>query len=428
VENQYEKDVAGEIAALCILRDEKLESETRSGSSADAILSKVAVSQKIDVTDNVVNLLELRNPDQINISAMIIEIDSNDAKELGIKYGADVSNPGVYYLGESYGDSNRPNSGWFGRNWLYAHFSQINAQIGLALKNGKARVISEPNVTTMSGQDARIHVGGKITVPLTNSNGSMTTEDKEYGVELSLAKPVLDRQGNITTTLTTAVSKLDWGNAVNGIPGMRERSASTVVNIPSGMTMVIGGLMDSSDEETINKVPLLGNIPILGELFKYHDTTHNDSEILILITPRAVNEHSPVDMSKKMRDMYDTRRRNIEKGEHVDVNDPPGPSEEEKKAAAKAAKEAKDNEGKMLKLNKEAKGEAAEGDAAKAAVRENNAPPVESANSTAPVAADKKDSDKVAGATTVADETAGNAKVTETPSVMGKFLNRRVLK
>jgi len=388
VENQYEKDLAEKVAQLYVAKDkeevtfEKMEdSSVTTGTDAGSSIRRTTTNPA-----RVINLLEMRNPDQINIAAMIIEINSDDAKNLGIKYGTNTDNPGVFYAGEgyntagntyershyewipnstntglervehpseytSYGYEREPGNGWFSKSWLFTHFSKINAQISALVKNGRARVISQPNITTMSGEDAVIHVGGKILVSSTNANGSTNTEEKPYGINLSLAKPVVDRQGNITTTLATTVSRLDWSNAVDGKPSMIERSAATVVNIPSGMTMVIGGLMNSEEGKTVTKVPILGNIPILGELFKYSETTHNKSELMVLITPRVVNEHSQVRMSEKMKELYDNERRAAEKDVHVDVNDPPEPSKEEKEKQEKEAQKAKANENKLIKVD-----------------------------------------------------------------------------
>lgn len=201
----------------------------------------------------------------------------------------------------------------------------------------------------MSGKDAKILIGGEIPYESSNGFGSTTTEYKEYGIGLDLRAPTVDRDGNITTELETQVSRLDWDNAVTKdgykMPGIATRSAYTTVNIPSGMTMVIGGLLNSDDANTIQKVPLLGNIPILGELFKYHNKSRQKTEIVVLITPRVVSEETPACMSPDMEDAYNDSRREVRDMKQVDVNgDIPEKSNEqlakEAKEAAKAAKKA----------------------------------------------------------------------------------------
>lgn len=143
------------------------------------------------------------------------------------------------------------------------------------------------------------------------------------------------------------------------MPGIATRSAYTTVNIPSGMTMVIGGLLNSDDANTIQKVPLLGNIPILGELFKYHNKSRQKTEIVVLITPRVVSEETPARMSPDMEDAYNDSRREVRDMKQVDVNgDIPEKSNEqlakEAKDAAKAAKKAAKTQAKAPAIDQSA--------------------------------------------------------------------------
>ena len=361
VQNQKEKTLAYRVASLYAggsgTEDKAKEREL--------LVGKVQVNDSIDGDDKVINLLEMINPDQINIEAEVIEINANDAKQIGIEYGADssVGTPGTWYAnkdgreitryrydkdGNFKSDTRRSNlmrdagSHWYTRNWLYTHFSDINAKIHTLVTNGHARVISRPNITTMSGKTAGILVGGEIPYPKKNDN-STSIEYKPYGIKLNLMSPTVDASGNVTSRVFAEVSRLDWGNAVvvDGfkMPATAKSSAETMVNIPSGMTMVIGGLLNSDDTKNISKIPLLGDIPFLGELFKYHNDTKQKSEIMILITPRVVNETTPVAMSQKMKDAYAVDKQEQAKMTKVDVNDPAlKTSKQEKKE--KKAKEA----------------------------------------------------------------------------------------
>lgn len=397
VKNQYEYDLAYKIAKLYVIGTEKNYDSFGAASSAPAsskqrtatpgggninALSSLGSSlgtaddMRGDINDSVVNLLEMTNPDQINIEAMFVEINANDAKSLGATYsskdetntdgGIKLNTAGTFFAGESYKiahsttdkDGNTSityspqrsgGSHWYNSNWLFKNFSQINAQIHAMIENGKARIISRPNVTTMSGKDAKILIGGEIPYESSNGFGSTTTDYKDYGIGLDLHAPTVDRDGNITTELETQVSRLDWTNAVTKdgyrMPGLVTRSAYTTVNIPSGMTMVIGGLLDSDDANTIQKVPFLGDIPIIGELFKYHNKSRQKTEIVVLITPRVVSEETPARMSPDMEDAYNDSRREVRDMKQVDINgDIPEKSNEqlakEAKEAAKTAKKA----------------------------------------------------------------------------------------
>ena len=366
VQNQKEKTLAYRVASLYAGgnggEDKALE-RTLLGEDAQ-------VNDSIDGDDMVINLLEMINPDQINIEAEVIEINANDAKQIGIEYGADssVGTPGTWYANKSgreittyrydkdgnfKSDTRRSNlmrdagSHWYTRNWLYTHFSDINAKIHTLVTNGHARVISRPNITTMSGKTAGILVGGEIPYPKKSDN-STSIEYKPYGIKLNLMSPTVDTSGNVTSRVFAEVSRLDWGNAVvvDGfkMPATAKSSAETMVNIPSGMTMVIGGLLNSDDTKNISKIPLLGDIPFLGELFKYHNDTKQKSEIMILITPRVVNETTPVAMSQKMKDAYAEDKQEQAKLPKVDVNDPDLKSSKQEKKEKKAKEAAAQKE------------------------------------------------------------------------------------
>ncbi len=342
VENQYEKELAFKIACLYVGDDtvaqtKKVKKKMQDGVSG--IASDIEGDEAIDSSAKVVNLLEMTNPDQINIEAMVIEINSDAAKKLGVEYSSPsnveysqdsnwtkVTNgsAGSFYAGETYGKTRDQGNHWYNRNWLFTHFSQINADIHALVNKGKARIISRPNITTMSGKTAGILVGGQIPVPM-KSDDTVSVEYKPYGIQLNLVKPEVDNDGNITADLQAIVSRLDWSNAVtvNGfnMPGLITRQATTVVNIPTGMTMAIGGLLNSEDNRNISKVPLLGNIPVVGELFKYHNKSRQKSEIMILITPRVVNEQTRTRMSEKMKDTYRDSQRDVQAMPEVDLNE-----------------------------------------------------------------------------------------------------------
>lgn len=405
VKNQYERDLAYKIAKLYAgtsgssgsSSGSKSQSNSQSsgGSSLQSLGSSLgsADDSRGDIDDSVVNMLEMTNPDQINIEAMFVELSSSDAKSLGINYasqdmsdtgnnsGITLNNAGTFYAGESYGSQRSGGSHWYNRNWLFTHFSKINAEIHALIENGKARVVSRPNVTTMSGKDAKILIGGEIPYESSNGFGSTTTEYKEYGIGLDLKAPTVDQDGNITTELETQVSRLDWSNAVTKdgyrMPGIATRSAYTTVNIPSGMTMVIGGLLNSDDAKTLQKVPLLGNLPLIGELFRYHNNSHTRTEIVVLITPRVVSEETPARMSADMEDAYNDSRREYRDMKQVDLNgDIPEKSNEQLAKEAKAAEKAAKKNAKAqaqssaLTTRVEAESSEAPGDRIKASTRE----------------------------------------------------------
>lgn len=431
VQNQKEKTLAYRVASLYAGgnggEDKALE-RTLLGEDAQ-------VNDTIDGDDKVINLLEMINPDQINIEAEVIEINANDAKQIGIEYGADssVGTPGTWYANKdgrditeyyrdwtgkitdskTYHSNLMRNAGshWYTRNWLYTHFSDINAKIHTLVTNGHARIISRPNITTMSGKTAGILVGGEIPYPKKNDN-STSIEYKPYGIKLNLMSPTVDTSGNVTSRVFAEVSRLDWGNAVvvDGfkMPATAKSSAETMVNIPSGMTMVIGGLLNSDDTKNISKIPLLGDIPFIGELFKYHNDTKQKSEIMILITPRVVNETTPVASSQEMKDLYVSDKQQQAKNPKYDVNDPSlktaKQEKEDKKAKEKAEAQEQKKRAEAQAARDKANAEKAKAEKAEAKNAKKAQKPVQAAE--AKTAPDQKSDD----------------------SILGKYLNHEALK
>lgn len=188
--------------------------------------------------------------------------------------------------------------------WIGQHFAPINATLNLLVTQNKAKILSRPSVMTLSGEQATIQIGGKIPYTTTNSNGNTNTQFEDYGIILQF-KPVVDAQNRINSMIHAEVSNIS-GQAVNGQPIIATRRADSVINLSSGSPIVIGGLMDSSETKTVQKIPLLGDIPIIGEFFKHTSTSRDKREIIIVVTPYlvGVDENSQTPMSVPMREWY----------------------------------------------------------------------------------------------------------------------------
>ena len=137
---------------------------------------------------------------------------------------------------------------------------------------------------------------------------------------------MVDKDNNITSSVHASVSDLDYTRTVTtsgaSVQGMTTREATSSVNIPSGMTMAIGGLMNTTDVNSITRIPLLSNIPIIGELFKYRTKSRDNREIIILITPRLVNETTNAAMGNRMYETYNEGQEAEKKRHQVDLNKP----------------------------------------------------------------------------------------------------------
>lgn len=335
VKNQYEHDTAVKIAQFYM------------GSGGGANDAK---DTKGTITDsNVIDLLDMTAPSQIRLEAQIIEINTSNEKDLGIQYwspalgdntsgsssnsnSSDITrgSAGLFYAGENFKNNSRGGTlGWFGRR-----ISNVNASLQALITTGKARILSRPSITTMSGQKANILIGGRIPIPTSAGDGEISIDWREYGIRLNI-EPVVDAENKITSKVHAEVSTLDYGHGVKEndftIPALVSREADAVINVRSGMTMAIGGLLNSEDGKTITKIPLLGDIPIIGQFFRHTTKTRDNRELVILITPTLVADDTPVSMSQKMKASYETTERYARNAEKVNVNTPvkPGTTKEE---------------------------------------------------------------------------------------------------
>ena len=335
VKNQYEHDTAVKIAQFYM----------GSGGGAND-----ATDTKGTITDsNVIDLLDMTAPSQIRLEAQIIEINTSNEKDLGIQYwspalgdntsgsssnsnSSDITrgSAGLFYAGENFKNNSRGGTlGWFGRR-----ISNVNASLEALITTGKARILSRPSITTMSGQKANILIGGRIPIPTSAGDGEISIDWREYGIRLNI-EPVVDAENKITSKVHAEVSTLDYGHGVKEndftIPALASREADAVINVRSGMTMAIGGLLNSEDGKTITKIPLLGDIPIIGQFFRHTTKTRDNRELVILITPTLVADDTPVSMSQKMKASYETTERYARNAEKVNVNTPvkPGTTKEE---------------------------------------------------------------------------------------------------
>lgn len=356
VKNQYEHDSAVKVAQLYL------------GSGGGAASSSTAngESQGAAADSNIIDLLDMTNPSQVRLEAQIIEINTSAERNLGIQYwsptigsgsgsgsssdsdsgssssGDDLTrgSSGLFYAGENFKNSR----GSFG--WLGSHFSSINASLQALVTEGKARILSRPSITTMSGQKANILIGGRIPIPTSAGDGQIAIDWREYGIRLNI-EPVVDAENKITSKVHAEVSTLDYGHSVVendfSIPAIASREADAVINVRSGMTMAIGGLLNSQDGKTVTKIPLLGDIPIIGQFFRHTQKTRDNRELLILITPTLVSDETPVSMSQRMKGSYEDNERYLRNAERVNVNTPVKPGTEQQETDIFGGKPGDDN-------------------------------------------------------------------------------------
>ena len=302
--------------------------------------------------DNIVNLIQMKNPTMVNLSALVIDISGKDARDLGFKYGVakeislDGGVPKITFgtAGDFYG----------GMDWQdYTHhpFQNVDFMIQALASQNKIKVLSRPNITTMSGEEAEILIGGELPIP-TSKDGEISVEWKPYGIKLKI-KPQVDQESKITSKVEAEVSGIDASVSIptsaGKIPGLISRKASTMLSVPDGQTMAIGGLMNSDESKVITKVTILGDIPIIGEFFKHTSTSKDKRELMILITPTIVTNNDPVKGSSKMLEEVENSKRQWQEMEDIYPNDPPAKLSPEKGGLTEAQALAGEGAGPLFK-------------------------------------------------------------------------------
>lgn len=326
VENQYERNYALQVAAVYVggkftgnlSVGSGPETNTDSDSSASDNGSSSSTSGENEGA--IIDLLHMRNPTQVRLEAQVIAIRPTDRQNLGIQYGNSPNEaPGIFVFGEDHGTGtpfrNNP------INWATDRHAPINLQVQALISKNRAKMLSRPSIMTMSGESASIQVGGEIPYVIRGSNGVYTTNFKSYGIILQF-KPIVDSEKRITSAIHAEVSNMS-GETVDGQPILTHRGADSVVTMTSGSTLVIGGLMDSSEQKNVVKIPLLGDIPILGEFFKYTSKTKEKQELIILVTPYIVENGSAsrTKMSEEMEEHYRNGQRERAAMREVDLNE-----------------------------------------------------------------------------------------------------------
>lgn len=203
----------------------------------------------------------------------IIEISKGSTSQLGVRWPDAVTVNGSF---AAEGNSSA----------TYSIASGFEARLNLLLADGRARILARPHLVCESGESASFLAGGEIPIVIVTPE-TRTVEWKTYGIVLKL-QPKMDTGNKIRTQITAEISTVDHGSGSSQVPGFLTRRVTTHFSGPSGGTVMLSGLIKSEMAKDISKVPLLGQIPILGELFKSRSFRENESELAIFITPAVV--------------------------------------------------------------------------------------------------------------------------------------------
>lgn len=241
--------------------------------------------------ENVANIATVIGSQQVMLQVTVAEVNREAVKQLGINL-----NGTAVIGGMSLGLQNNPSLGGASNvitsNGFNASGSlgglTLSAQLRALERNALLRTLAEPNLTALSGQEAEFLAGGEFPVPTEVESGAITYTFKEFGIRLKFT-PTVKSNGIIGLVVDTEVSEptTEGGFTVGGvtIPATKRRQAKTSVELAAGESLAIAGLMQDSVRQQINKLPGLGDIPILGALFRSRDFIHSQTELVILVTP-----------------------------------------------------------------------------------------------------------------------------------------------
>jgi pilus assembly protein CpaC len=211
----------------------------------------------------------------VQMDVTIMEVDKTMMRSLGVKWASSLNpSSALPFEGTNVG----PISGVI---------SNILPSINMMTSTGKARVLAQPTLVTKSGQKAQLFVGGELPIPVAQGGGAVSIEYKEYGVKLEF-EPRVDSEDNVDTAIFVEMSSLGGPAAQGGAPGLITNRVNTNVFVQTGESITLGGLVQASDAQNVDKVPGLGSVPVLGNLFKSKQFIRNQTEMLVFATPRVV--------------------------------------------------------------------------------------------------------------------------------------------
>ncbi len=268
----------------------------------DAAEAERLVQAYVGDATKVLSRLRTATPLQVNLQVRIAEVSRSFIKNVGVNLLSRDNTGGFQFgvgSGRSAGTFNTDGTKTFSTGAQRTTLGLAGNLLGLDLlaaidlgeTTGQVTTLANPNLTALSGETATFLAGGEVPIPISQGLGAVSVEYKQFGVSLAYTPTVLS-DGRISLRVRPEVSQLDFSNAVtlNGtrVPGLTSRRAETTLELGSGQSMMIGGLLQNSHNNSIDKTPFLGDLPIIGSLFRSNSFQRNETELVIIITPYLV--------------------------------------------------------------------------------------------------------------------------------------------
>lgn len=279
-----------------------------SGTTTKVNMARIdAIAKSFPLVVNAVKDEELEMKRMVHMRVQIVEMKKSLAENLGIRWDQSAAGPSAGLIANIY---NNPISGpgfrpgvpppglpeadriplrGYGWRPVIGITSIINSVVNLAVNNGDAFVLAAPELSTRSGGKAEFLAGGQVPIVSPASGTSpASVQFKDYGIKLMI-QPVADDRDNVSTSLETEISSVDNSVAVAGNPGFLTRKTSSQFNVQAGQTIVLSGLVNTELAKDVSRLAGLGNLPVLGALFRSTNFRSGQTDLVILVTPMIVD-------------------------------------------------------------------------------------------------------------------------------------------
>jgi pilus assembly protein CpaC len=269
--------------------------------------------------DKVVNSIAVRDRDQVMLKVTVAEVRRDVVKQLGIDLSASMNygnSTVVFNNSNPFTANNGPlvsGNGVTGSVLNKAGLPSVTATLRAMESAGVVRTLAEPNLTAISGESATFVSGGEFPIPTgvtcqTTTSGTIgncvqTVSFKKFGISLNFT-PVVLSEGRISLKVMTEVSEVSMDNALTGgqggttIPSIKTRRADTTLEVPSGGSIAMAGLIQKQTKQAINGMPGVDQIPIFGQLFRSQDFVNDETELMVIVTPYVVRAVAQKELSR----------------------------------------------------------------------------------------------------------------------------------
>jgi pilus assembly protein CpaC len=235
------------------------------------------------------NLVTVGRSVMVEVDVEFVEVSRLDLDRVGVRWPSSITAGGGLEIQQTlaYQGAGVPPPSMMTLNVS----SDAEAGLDMLVTDNHARLLAQPRLVCASGASAQFLAGGEVPVVVINEE-TVNIDYKEFGIKLNV-EPVADARGNIKMDVLAEVSAVDESLRTQGVPGFRTRRVKTSVTVQQGQSIVLSGLFSNDESHAIQRFPLLGNIPLLGELFKSRAFREERSNLVIFVTPHVVSPEAP---------------------------------------------------------------------------------------------------------------------------------------